>query len=201
MNNVNVRIKYRTGKYTPIDKNVEEVVSCSESQAIHDLVSKFLYFNPNYKIEIIESEIIKNKTRFSLEEWRKDMTYLELARKIKSAYKELKQDELYKFYNVIWNNVLGELEITVENDAGFRAIIIGNTCGVKKSRGYMYLFYTNDDTESFPTVKEIEHRLKVVANQEILTDKNADYFDWEQYGSLEAQRKYFSEIILNAIKR
>lgn len=65
MNNVNVRIKYRTGKYTPIDENVEEVVSCSESQAIHDLVSKFLYFNPNYKIEIIESEIIKNKTRFS----------------------------------------------------------------------------------------------------------------------------------------
>lgn len=65
MNNVNVRIKYRTGKYTPIDENVEEVVSYSESQAIHDLVSKFLYFNPNYKIEIIESEIIKNKTRFS----------------------------------------------------------------------------------------------------------------------------------------
>ena len=59
MNNVNVRIKYKTGKYTPIDENVEEVVSCSESQAIHNLVSKFLYFNPNYKIEIIESEIIK----------------------------------------------------------------------------------------------------------------------------------------------
>mgnify|MGYP007098862737 FL=1 len=65
----------------------------------------------------------------------------------------------------------------------------------------MYLFYTNDDTESFPTIKEIEHRLKVIANQEILTDKNADYFDWEQYGSLEEQRKYFSEIILNALKR
>lgn len=62
-------------------------------------------------------------------------------------------------------------------------------------------FYTNDDTESFPTIKEIEHRLKVIANQEILTDKNADYFDWEQYGSLEEQRKYFSEIILNTLKR
>lgn len=57
------------------------------------------------------------------------------------------------------------------------------------------------DTESFPTIKEIEHRLKVIANQEILTDKNADYFDWEQYGSLEEQRKYFSEIILNTLKR
>ena len=55
------------------------------------------------------------------------MTYLELARKIKSAYKELKQDEVYKLFNIIWNNDLGESEITVENDAGFRAIIIGNT--------------------------------------------------------------------------
>ncbi len=64
------------------------------------------------------------------------MTYLELARKIKSAYKELKQDEVYKLFNIIWNNDLGESEITVENDAGFRAIIIGNTSGVKKSRGY-----------------------------------------------------------------
>ena len=100
------------------------------------------------------------------------MTYLELARKIKSAYKELKQDEVYKLFNIIWNNDLGESEITVENDAGFRAIIIGNTSGVKKSRGYMYLFYTNDDTESFPTIKEIEHRLKVIANQEILTDNS-----------------------------
>ena len=60
--------------------------------------------------------------------------------------------------------------------------------------------YTNNDTESFPTIKEIEHRLRVVANQEILTDKNANYFDWEQYGSLEEQRKYFSEIILNTTK-
>lgn len=42
--------------------------------------------------------------------------------------------------------------------------------------------------------------IRVVANQEILTDKNANYFDWEQYGSLEEQRKYFSEIILNTIK-
>lgn len=62
------------------------------------------------------------------------MTYLELARKIKSAYKELKQDEVYKFYNVIWNNDLGESEITVENDAGFRAIIIGKYMWCKKNQ-------------------------------------------------------------------
>lgn len=54
------------------------------------------------------------------------MTYTELARKIKNAYKELKQNEVYKLFNVIWNNDLEESEITVENDAGFRAIIIGN---------------------------------------------------------------------------
>lgn len=39
------------------------------------------------------------------------MTYLELARKIKNAYKELKQNEVYKLFNVIWNNDLGESEI------------------------------------------------------------------------------------------
>ena len=65
----------------------------------------------------------------------------------------------------------------------------------------MYLFYTNDDTVSFPTIKEIERRLKAVANQEILADENADYFDWKRYGSLEEQKEYFSEIILNTLKR
>lgn len=70
------------------------------------------------------------------------MTYLELARKIKSAYKELKQNEAYKLFNVIWNNDLGESEITVENDAGFRAIIIGNTSGVKKiKRLHVFVLY------------------------------------------------------------
>lgn len=54
MNNVNVRIKYRTGKYTPIDENVEEVVSCSESQAIHDLVSKFLWSMIHTKIYMVQ---------------------------------------------------------------------------------------------------------------------------------------------------
>lgn len=42
------------------------------------------------------------------------MTYTELARKIKNAYKELKQNEVYKLFNVIWNNDLEESEITVE---------------------------------------------------------------------------------------
>lgn len=127
------------------------------------------------------------------------MTYAELARKIKNAYKELRKDEVCKLYNVVWNDELDVSEITVENDAGFRAVIIGNTSGTK-SRGYMYLFYTNDDSEVFPTVRELARRLKAVAAQEVLTDENADYFDWEEYGSLEKQREYFSEIILRALK-
>ncbi len=128
------------------------------------------------------------------------MTYTELARKIKNAYKELGKDEVYKLYNVMWNDELDISEITVGNDVGFRAVIIGNTSGVTESRGYMYLFYTNDDSEVFPTVRELARRLKAVAAQEVLTDENADYFDWEEYGSLEKQREYFSEIILKALK-
>ena len=127
------------------------------------------------------------------------MTYTELARKIKNAYKELGKDEVYKLYNVMWNDDLDISEITVENDVGFRAVIIGNTSGTE-SRGYMYLFYTNDDSEVFPTVRELARRLKAVAAQEVLTDENADYFDWEEYGSLEKQRAYFSEIVLKALK-
>lgn len=127
------------------------------------------------------------------------MTYTELARKIKNAYKELGKDEVYKLYNVMWNDELDISEITVGNDVGFRAVIIGNTSGTK-SRGYMYLFYTNDDSEVFPTVRELARRLKAVAAQEVLTDENADYFDWEEYGSLEKQREYFSEIVLKALK-
>lgn len=128
------------------------------------------------------------------------MGYKELARAIKAGYNDLKKDTVYKLYNVTYNDKLGTSEITVENDAGFRAIIIGDTRGMCKSRGYMYLFYTNDNNVPFPTIKEIDRRLKIVANKEILTDENADYFDWEKYGSLEKQRDYFSEIIIKALE-
>lgn len=128
------------------------------------------------------------------------MNYKQLARAIKAGYNNLKKDAVCKLYNVTNNDELRTSEITVENDAGFRAIIIGDTRGMCKSRGYMYLFYTNEDNIPFPTVKEIERRLKIVANKEILTDKDVDYFDWEEYGSLEKQREYFSEIIIKTLK-
>lgn len=129
------------------------------------------------------------------------MSYREVARAIKAGYSDLKKDTVSKLYNIAYNAKLGTSEITVENDAGFRAIIIGDTRGMCKSRGYMYLFYSNDNKAPFPTIKEIERRLKIIANKEILTDEDADYFDWERYGSLEKQREYFSEIILKASKK
>lgn len=128
------------------------------------------------------------------------MSYREVARAIKAGYSDLKKDTVSKLYTVAYNAKLGISEITVENDAGFRAIIIGDTRGMCKSRGYMYLFYSNDNKAPFPTIKEIERRLKIIANKEILTDEDADYFDWERYGSLEKQREYFSEIILKTSK-
>ena len=127
------------------------------------------------------------------------MDYKELARKIKDGYNSLKREPIFKYYNITWNQKLGTAEILVENDAGFKAIIIGNT-KKSNSRGYMYLFYTTDRKVPFPSVKEIIRRLKVIANRGILEDKDAEYFDWREYGSLEMQRIYFSEIIKRAAK-
>lgn len=129
------------------------------------------------------------------------MDYKELARKIKGGYNDLKKNTIYKLYNVTWNDELETSEIKVENDAEFKAIIIGNTKGMIKSRGYMYLFYTSDRNVSFPTIREIERRLKIIANKDTLTDEDAKYFNWEEYGSLEKQREYFSEIIVNAVTK
>lgn len=128
------------------------------------------------------------------------MGYKELARNIRNGYHSLKKELVFKYYNVTWNYELGTAEISVKNDAEFKAIIIGNTRSVPESRGYMYLFYTNDRKVPFPSIKEIVRRLKIVANKGILTDKDADYFDWEKYGSLEKQRIYFSEIIKREVK-
>ena len=122
------------------------------------------------------------------------MNCKDLARNIKNSYNDLKKDEICKVFNVT-------SEIVVENDASFKAIIIGNTNGMSKSRGYMYLFCANDRAVRFPSIKEIERRLKMVANKEIITDEDADYFDWDEYGSLELQREYFSEIILEALNK
>ena len=128
------------------------------------------------------------------------MGYRELAVKIKNGYSSLKREPVFKCLDIIWNQKLKTAEISVVNDAGFKAIIIGSTQNLTTSRGYMYLFYTNDSKVLFPSVKEIIRRLKIVASRERLTDQDAEYFDWEEYGSLENQRIYFSEIIKREAK-
>lgn len=128
------------------------------------------------------------------------MEYRELAVKIKNGYSSLKREPVFKCLDIIWNQKLKTAEISVVNDAEFKVIIIGSTQNLTTSRGYMYLFYTNDSKVLFPSVKEIIRRLKIVASGERLTDQDAEYFDWEEYGSLEMQRIYFSEIIKREAK-
>ena len=128
------------------------------------------------------------------------MVYRELAVKIKNGYSSLKREPVFKCLDIIWNQKLKTAEISVVNDAEFKVIIIGSTQNLTTSRGYMYLFYTNDSKVLFPSVKEIIRRLKIVASGERLTDQDAEYFDWEEYGSLEMQRIYFSEIIKREAK-
>ena len=128
------------------------------------------------------------------------MGYRELAVKIKNGYSSLKREPVFKCLDIIWNQKLKTAEISVVYDAVFKAIIIGSTQNLTTSRGYMYLFYTNDSKVLFPSVKEIIRRLKIVASGERLTDQDAEYFDWEEYGSLEMQRIYFSEIIKREAK-
>lgn len=128
------------------------------------------------------------------------MGYRELAVKIKNGYSSLKREPVFKCLDIIWNQKLKTAEISVVNDAEFKVIIIGSTQNLTTSRGYMYLFYTNDSKVLFPSVKEIIRRLKIVASGEKLADQDAEYFDWEEYGSLEMQRIYFSEIIKREAK-
>ena len=59
MDYIHVKISYKTGRSTPVNENIKDVISCSEEQAVHDLVAEFLHFNPSYKIEIVKTEIIK----------------------------------------------------------------------------------------------------------------------------------------------
>lgn len=113
------------------------------------------------------------------------MNYHRLAKEIRKGYAELKKDTIYKLYHVTWNNQLETSEITVENDSEFKVIIIGNTRNQPGARGYMYLFYTSDRRIPFPSLAEIERRLRTVSSKKILDKKDSSYFDWEEYGTLE----------------
>ena len=130
-----------------------------------------------------------------------DMNYRKLAKEIRTGYDKLKKDSIYKFYHVTWNDRLETSEITIKNDAGFKAIIIGDTRNRPDARGYMYLFYTDSRGVPFPSITEIERRLSIVAKKEILRGDDVSYYDWKEYGSLKLQREYFAEIIIKAARR
>lgn len=58
MENIKVRITYKTGRYAAVDENTRTVLSCSIEQAVHDFVSCYLHNNPERKIEILNAEIV-----------------------------------------------------------------------------------------------------------------------------------------------
>lgn len=128
------------------------------------------------------------------------MGYRDLAGRIRAACDELGKESLSKYYNVAWNDTLGTSEIIVENNGRFKVIIVGDTRNLPESRGVMYLFYANDENVEFPEEKEIERRLSLIADKQALEDSDSRYFDWEEYGFLEQQREYFSEIVIRESK-
>ena len=58
MENIKVRITYKTGRYAAVDENTQTVLSWSIGQAVHDFVSSYLHYNPERKIEILNAEIV-----------------------------------------------------------------------------------------------------------------------------------------------
>ena len=58
MENIKVRITYKTGRYAAVNENTQTVLSCSIEQAIHDLAVGFLHNNPGMKIEIVKAESV-----------------------------------------------------------------------------------------------------------------------------------------------
>lgn len=58
MENIKVRITYKTGRYTAVNENTKTVLSCSIEQAVHDFVSSYLHNNPERKIEVLNAEIV-----------------------------------------------------------------------------------------------------------------------------------------------
>ena len=56
MENIKVRITYKTGRYVAVNENTQTVLSCPIEQAVHDFVGSYLYNNPERKIEVLNAE-------------------------------------------------------------------------------------------------------------------------------------------------
>ncbi|CUP97906.1 Uncharacterised protein [uncultured Flavonifractor sp.] len=123
-----------------------------------------------------------------------DKKLLSLAEKIAKAGKIIAGDSINKNY-LVFHNLRGE--ITVTSDSGFEAILIGNT--ERGSRdGFMYLFFKNTAQQnSYPSVDKIAASLRQVVLEKRLPEGEgkATYHDWKEYGGMERQLRYFSELV------
>lgn len=119
---------------------------------------------------------------------------LMLAKKISKAGRIIAKDSISKDYNV---GSIGSGAIIVRSDSGYEAIYIGNLEG-RNTDGYMCL-YTNNTPKrnSFPNSEIIAELLEQVVKKEKLEtgEGKAMYYDWEEYGGIEKQLNYFSEIV------
>ena len=87
--------------------------------------------------------------------------------------------------------------IFVTSDSGFEAIVIGDV-RPDTGNGFMYLYYQNtDQRNSYPNEKTIAALLRNVLDKERLEEGEgkAAYHDWPEYGGIEKQLTYFSEVV------
>lgn len=113
------------------------------------------------------------------------MTIHELARKIRNAAMDISKDRINKIYFVEYRP---DFEISVTDDSGFRCILIGDTES-QNTLGYarLYLENTEEDGEyhvykHFPTVKEIEKRIRYILDQKDLKEAFGDTAEYSLRG-------------------
>lgn len=118
-----------------------------------------------------------------------------LAKRIKKAGKVIASDSISKDYHLMG---VGEKDdIIITSDSGYETITIGNIY-TGNSRGFMCL-YSNSTSirNSFLDIKTIAALLEKVVNEKLLEVGNgkAVYHFCGEYGNVDEQLKYFSEIV------
>lgn len=120
------------------------------------------------------------------------MDYINLAKRIKRAGKEIAKDHINKDYLL---ECTYRDTIIVRNDSGFEAIIIGDID--RSDMGYMYLYYNNTSKEnSYPTQTVLARLLKSVAEKQMLEEEEgkAAYYFCENVEK-DIQLEYFANIV------
>lgn len=120
------------------------------------------------------------------------MDYINLAKRIKRAGKEIAKDHINKDYLL---ECTYRDTIIVRSDSGFEAIIIGDID--RSDMGYMYLYYNNIPKEnSYPTQIALARLLKSVAEKQMLEEKEgkAAYYFCEDVEK-DIQLEYFANIV------